>query len=330
MMDYSPFYFKNFYEKKPKKAKRGSYTSPLHAEAEKGKLNNDLSHNSGENMNGQGGMDGRNGMDGRSGMDGRGGMDGRSGMDGRDGISEKSKKKGDKTGLFATIIILLCFLCVVVASDFLSGGAIVAGLKTTFNPNQGVKYYFLCVGEYDTELKAITHADAVRKKGGAGYIHINNNRYYVVIATFLDKKSANTVQGKNEGTKIFELETKEIKLAASGTKERALANKVRDKLVEGVRELYLYANALDAGESEHSEVMDKLSNLRNEFLYLKEEIAVGTMIASDKIELFRIIDPMYGGLDALFYETSGDFLSAALRNIMAGTVTALCYSPKQS
>jgi hypothetical protein len=200
----------------------------------------------------------------------------------------------------------------------------VGELRAAINPERAATLYFLTVGPYENEYKARSQAAAVAGSGGAGYILMEEkSTYYVVLATYFDKKSAQAVAKKNNGTIIIEKNCDIPDFSRLASAKQKTASDTYKHMVAAIQTLYGYTEELDKGEKQNSEILASISDVRNELLNKKTAITDGNLPVQYKNYLASIIDPVFGGLDAIITMNYGTSLSAAIRYVIACGGSAL-------
>lgn len=241
----------------------------------------------------------------------------------RDTNSKGTRSKRDKKGLFIVVTIILCFLTVVAATEFITGGFIMNGIKSAFSPGLRNTYYYVVSEPYPNEYKAGSYAAIAKEAGGAGYIYVENEKYFVVIATYFDKKTAEKVAAKNEGTGVKEIEIYFPLLNSATTRDTELAEKVFDTVISKINRISVMSQNLDARTQGTTEVMTEVSSIRNELLLLKGEVAESSLGEDNLNKINGIIDPVFGALDAIVSSNIDKNLAGTLRYAAAIGVAAL-------
>ena len=123
---------------------------------------------------------------------------------------QTSSNKTKPKGIYATIMILLCFLITVISTNLLTNGFLMQELFAFKDADNKASYYALVGKAYNSREEALPEAILIRQGGGCSYILEENKVYYVVYSMYLDKESAKAVQAKNTNTQILRLDVKNI------------------------------------------------------------------------------------------------------------------------
>ncbi|MDE7348257.1 MAG: hypothetical protein K2N53_01180 [Clostridia bacterium] len=116
-----------------------------------------------------------------------------------------------RRGWLMTLTIITCLLLTVVVGDFATGGALLAGISLKQNQAMPtVSYYAVVLKTCDTYSVARMYAEQQRLMGGAGYILKDGEKYALVGDIYDDLADANAVVNNNEGSRIINIEVKEV------------------------------------------------------------------------------------------------------------------------
>lgn len=131
-------------------------------------------------------------------------------------MSESGKsKKLILSKTFSVVFCLVVFGLMITMADFFSSLITVGGFSFV-NDNitfAEYKVYAVCTSSHQEKLLASEFCETIKQQGGAGYIYINENLYYIVAGMYETESDANKVlnniiAGKPEATII------EIKIPA--------------------------------------------------------------------------------------------------------------------
>ena len=237
--------------------------------------------------------------------------------------SVRSARPKRKAGpeLFAVIAILVCFLIVVASTQFLGGGSLIGDLQSAINPVDGTPYYFVASEGLDSEQAAIARASVVRAGGGAGYIYYDQTAYFVVIATYFDKSSADAVSRKNDSTVVIQYSVPKATVTGLNVRDAAMLVDTLTYLDTTLRDLDRIVTGLESLSMSDSEAIKQLASFRNELLNYKDKLyqqGGGALQRS-----LDAVDPLFGGLDAILTSNNRSELASGLRYITAVTIAAM-------
>ncbi len=116
-----------------------------------------------------------------------------------------------RKGWLMTLAIITCVLLTVVVGDFATGGALLAGISAKHNQAMPtVSYYAVVLKTCDTYSVARMYAEQQRLMGAAGYILKDGEKYALVGDIYDDISDANSAVGNNEGSRLINIEVKEV------------------------------------------------------------------------------------------------------------------------
>ncbi|MCL2631151.1 MAG: hypothetical protein FWD49_06510 [Firmicutes bacterium] len=215
--------------------------------------------------------------------------------------------------LIAVILIIVSFISVIIATEFFTGRAIGAEIGGVFGKGEGGAYYFLVSGEFKNYNQAEREAVLVANRGGAGYVVEHNNAYFVAIATYCDKKTANTVAGKNEGLFVIVKEIPKNNFKGIAENDKKLIESVQNQLKSAVIALNDLANSLEKDGISVKDALNSLTHLRNDFYELKAQILRESVATATKNKLIYATDAVFTALDSVITASSGKGLLAGIR-----------------
>lgn len=116
--------------------------------------------------------------------------------------TDKKRKRCHRGGMFAVIVIALCFIVTIVACGILNGGI----LNAISYGDSYKKFYLLSMESFD-DLDLARQAGIINKKrGGAGYVLKYDESYKLIAAIYDSKEDAERVLSKQEeGTSLIEI-----------------------------------------------------------------------------------------------------------------------------
>lgn len=116
-----------------------------------------------------------------------------------------------RKGWLMTLSIITCVLLTVVVGDFATGGALLAGITSRQNKAMPtVSYYAVALRTCDSYSVARMYAEQQRLMGGAGYILKDGEKYALIGDIYDGLDDANAVLKDNEGSRIINIEVKEV------------------------------------------------------------------------------------------------------------------------
>lgn len=237
------------------------------------------------------------------------------------GFSAGKVYRGRRRGkvFFAFLLVVLCFAILFVSADMFSGGAVLDALKETFGPGQET-YYFVARGVYSQKNRAETEASAVRENGGAGYLYRTANGYYVVLYSHGTKKNAELAKGNDSSLEIIEIRIREPEDDGLSEAQKKLCKEALDLIDDDIKTLDSMIASLSAGAMGREAALDALTGMRNDLLYKKEEL-LNAGIPVDNAYM-NILEPLFGGLDAIVTAEPKEYFIQALRYVQIGAILA--------
>lgn len=226
------------------------------------------------------------------------------------------KPKRDYFSVVLVLLIILPVIAVLIFADVRTGGHIGTAVKRLVSGDKYV-FYMVVRGPYDTERDANAHATVTRQAGGAGYIYTEEGKYYVALATYLSKKEAKSVMDKNDGSTITELKLKAGELYG-GTYGKLYKRSI-EFAYESIENLTDACSGLDAHSLSTDEALKICSEIRDEAYDIKSEI-LDLPSGADKERLLSVIDPLFGGTEAVTTLSDESTLVPAMRYIACSTV----------
>ena len=215
-----------------------------------------------------------------------------------------------------TLLIVLVVASVLLLIDYFNGFLIVNKIKGAFTGGDN-KYYVLIASEHESETEAVASATVVRANGGAGYIIYEKEHYYVALATYLSREDAETVERKNDGTFIYEIEA-----GFSLFPDTALGEKARTILTESAEKLNSVSERYCKKTLSASSALQETSDIRNDLLNLKAEI-VDAELGEEGDSLLSVVDDAFSAAEALL---SGGYSTTELESVFRYVVTLFAYS----
>ncbi len=227
------------------------------------------------------------------------------------------KRGRDYFGAIVVTLIIVPIIAVLIFADVRTGGSIKTAVSRLLNGNTYV-FYMVVRGGYDSERDAVAHASVTRGAGGAGYIYTEDGQYFVALATYLTKKEAKSVVDKNDGTIV-----KEFKLKAGelyGGTYGDLYKRTVECMYESVSELYEASEKLDAHSLSTEDALAVCAKIRDKSYDLKSEI-LDLPSGTDKECLLEMIEPLFGGTEAITTIADESTLTPAIRYVICSTVS---------
>ncbi|MFI3228886.1 MAG: hypothetical protein R3Y23_01810 [Bacillota bacterium] len=234
----------------------------------------------------------------------------------------KKQKKRSKWGdLIVVTIILMCFATTFILADILSGGGLISTMSI-FN-NTSYTYYLVTTLEAESKYTAMAESSYIVSTGGAGNLYSIGDNYVVVISAYLDTDSAYSVSQKNDTTQVLAIE---IDIPNSVILDAETADYVEilhTSLHSFLYELIDITIALDAGDITSSVALMCLQDTRNSLLTYISEVVENNYTTEVSAMINGILQPLYGGLDAIIYDSDYTYLSGAIRCAIATELIAL-------
>lgn len=231
------------------------------------------------------------------------------------------RKRRISSAAVLIIIILLCFAITAVSAELLSDGAVTETLKSTFNENYLATYYLVTTVSNAEKTQTEAQAVLIRESGGAGYVMQNGDKYYVVIATYLNKSDAKSVAKKNENFEINEIYTVKTTLTADDTS--GISSDTDRYLTKLTEKLITLTFNLDSAAVGTTSAMELIRTYRDEALLKKEEITSSALNSTDKSSVLLRLNAAFGSLDALVSANVDDNLCGSLRYITSVIIGAM-------
>ncbi len=229
--------------------------------------------------------------------------------------SDKKQRKirGD---FWIVCIVLLSFAITAILANLIGGGNLISALSFF---DSGNKYYLVATATSEPRYTALAESSYIIKSGGAGNLYKMEDDYIVIISAFMDTKSANTVSQNNKDTQVVC-----IKCECPTTED--LNDYVCDMYAEinvFLQDLIGICIGLDTKDIAENVAISALQDIRNTLLchiaYLSEvECSEHTLNITN-----GILQPIYGGLDAILYDTNYVSLSGAIRSVVVTEICAL-------
>lgn len=235
----------------------------------------------------------------------------------------KCKHKGNLGHIILIVLILCSLLTALLLGAKFSDVNLVGLLKEDLSKNSAQQFYILTTLPSEYLEEARIKSFSLRLSGNAGYIYTKNNQYFVALATYLDKKTAEDVLSKNEDLVIHELTFFKQKLLDNATDD-GITNQTILALNDSIKVLYDLSINLALKESSIVDVLHTLESTHSELLKLKQSVI--NLSPSNKDILLSIIDPPLGTLNAIISSTAHQSLLGELRYAVTISVVSLCNS----
>ncbi len=234
----------------------------------------------------------------------------------------KPLKRQFKWGDFLVVaIIILCFTTTIMLADILSGGGLISTLSIFTNTNY--TYYLVSTLETDSKYTALAESSYIVSTGGAGNLYQIEENYIVIISAYSDANSAYTVSQKNDTTQVVSIEVSMPTLTSSTDTTTEYMQTAYANIHTFLYELIDIAIAIDAGDITSSVALLSLKDTRNTLLTYISDVVDMTLDATDYATINGILQPLYGGLDAIIYDSDYTYLSGAIRNAIVTELVAL-------
>lgn len=227
----------------------------------------------------------------------------------------KGKRGRDYFGAIIVALIIVPVIAVLIFADVRTGGSIKTAVSRLLS-NDTYVFYMVVRGGYDSERDANAHASVTREAGGAGYIYTRDGQYFVALATYFTKKEAKAVADKNDGTIVEEFKLKAGELY-DGT-YGALYKRTVECIYDSVTELYEASEKLDAHSLSEEDALAVCSKIRDTAYDVKSDI-LDIPSGTDKERLLEMIEPLFGGTEAITTVADESTLAPAIRYVICST-----------
>ena len=218
----------------------------------------------------------------------------------------------------AVAVIALAFV-LVAAADALTDGRIRRSLTDAVNVGKD-KYYVLIASEHASETEAVAAATVVRANGGAGYIINENDEYFVALATYLNEEDAVSVESKNQGTFIKEIEIGYSLFPGTGDMKKRLVD-LTERAVDKFSEISAdySAKVISAGSA-----LNEITEIRNDFFELKADL-LETERGEDEEAILAMTDVFFAASEAVL---SGGYSTTELESVLRYVTTLFAYNSR--
>ena len=230
------------------------------------------------------------------------------------------KNRGNLGHVVLVLLVLICLVCALVLGVKFSGVSIVANLEQSIFGNS-TKYYIVTTRGTEYLEEAKVKCLSLRLSGNAGYVYSKDGSYFVALATYLDKKSAEEILSKNEDLVMHELEFNKRKMLDNATDD-GITNLTIDTITDTIKVLYDLSIKLALKETTTIDVLHTLETNHAKLIELKEKVLKTS--PKNKDTLIEIIDPPLGTLTAIIGATSHQSLLGELRYAVTISVVGIC------
>ncbi len=238
----------------------------------------------------------------------------------REPFNLKKHARGNIGSILLILLIIASLITALVLAGKFSGSELLTTAFKELISGGEVRYYLVSYEGISDKNEAIAKATKVRLGSGAGYV-MKGESYSVVLASFSDKKSAESVVAKNDGTTLVEISYNRKELLNS-VQDDKLTKKCLDTVETTLMNVENAVKTLGSNEAIEGDVILSLTSDRNELLYVKEEILENAPKHQDK--LLGILDPLYGALDAVTSLSLHQNLVAEMRYVHVLGIVSLC------
>jgi len=225
-----------------------------------------------------------------------------------------------KQVFFSFVLVILCFAIVFASADLFSGGAVMETLKETFGSDHLDTHYFVAKGVYTLKTKAEAEAVAVRENGGAGYLYNTGSGYYVILYSFDNRKTAETAKGTDSSLEIIEINVRKPEEDGLTDAQKTICEDALKLITGDIESLYAIIASLSTGALAKEAALDTLTGMRNDLLNKKEELIISGIAAGNAY--LNILEPLFGGLDAIVYNKPEHYFVEAVRYVQIGAIIA--------
>ncbi len=233
---------------------------------------------------------------------------------------EMNKKKNRWAIVLIAIIILSLILSLYLIGR-LKNEDLFAVMVNALTKKEMLTYYLVCLEPFEYKEEAIIKSTYARVSGGAGYLYVQNNAYFVAMATYMTEKVANEVVEKNDGLRVIEIKINKVEVLQK-LNDDALMRECFE-LMEGV--IATLDGTLIDYEKKEINLSDTLRILEKEstkLLNFKKEVIDKKCDYKD--DLLDKINPALGGLEAITSATSHNNLASEIRYVTCASAVAIC------
>ncbi|MDE6471398.1 MAG: hypothetical protein K2L52_00010 [Clostridia bacterium] len=178
-----------------------------------------------------------------------------------------------RKGWIMTLAIITCVLLTVVVGDFATGGALLAGLSKQDQAMPMVSYYAVALKTCDTYSVARMYAEQQRLMGGAGYIIKDGEQYALVGDIYDDLSDANAVVSANEGSKLINIEVKEVDFDSLFKGSSQLLRSMGGYCSSILTQLDVIADDLSASKIDKIKALENIEVIKNNLELQYEELS---------------------------------------------------------
>lgn len=231
-----------------------------------------------------------------------------------DDIKVVKRKKGFVRKLFSFLLILCLAFGVIVSADYV-GSFIATG---SFSSNifakktNGITYYLLSIGGFETLEQAQEVAYASSEGGSAGYV-FQRDKYYVIASVYKNKKDAEKIAEKIDGytTEIIEI---------------ICATEMYSEIIQGLNDvfadIYTISSRVDKNKMTAVVASSELNKLKNDIAVMLGKYSA--MQNEKNNDIMTILSNLQSGIENASIQLLCDANhSYIIKNVMVKTVFAL-------
>ncbi len=180
-----------------------------------------------------------------------------------------------RKGWLMTLAIITCVLLTVVVGDFATGGALLAGIGGAKQDKAmpTVSYYAVVLKTCDSYSVARMYAEQQRLRGGAGFILKENEKYALVGDIYDDLGDANSVVEDNEGSRIVNIEIKEVDFDTLFEGSSQLLKSMGGYSGSIVTQLAVVADELSGSEIDKAKALEKIEGIKENLKMQYDELS---------------------------------------------------------
>ena len=198
-----------------------------------------------------------------------------------------------------TLAIITCVLLTVVVGDFATGGALLAGLSKQGVAMPTQSYYAVALKTCDTYSVARMYAEQQRLQGGAGYILKDGNAYALVGDIYDNLSDANAVVNANEGSKLINIEVKEVDFDSLFKGSSQLLRSMGGYCSSILTQLDVIADDLTASKIDKIKALENVEVIKNNLQLQYDELSTEVGDSKNAQLLLADIDAPLGILSNL-------------------------------
>lgn len=241
-------------------------------------------------------------------------------------ILRSARRKSNKRGIVAALLLIVCFFATVLGVDYFSNGFVLAAFDNVEYKKSETVYFGVRLGYFSDKNTAVDFAKDVRARAGAGYICAGKN-YEVIAAIYGDEAKAKSIADRfnknNMSAEIVKIVIPPLNIQSLGADYTAVCRETLTSFDRTYNVLYALSNDLDANAITPATALLDINSLISEIVSAKQNFADKTdsfpHIAIVKITAALVV--MQESVSEIINYTDR-YLSAAVRH----SYSAIIYS----